>query len=524
MASENNTRGLLIIDDDTTRVEEIKSELPSYWEITHIEEVIEDTKTAADLGIEKEIDCVIISTSTLSTDETTVESMFHSIFGVVESIPTIVYGATFTDTIYKYAYKYDVKQVITVTDNSGLDELNEGIITTSAITAVDIHETTFSVAQSIMSANDDELDMKSNWALQSLGERFNATHCTLYACSNSDEMLRKQYSWEAEDASEITDDVIAPIGRDKIAADDFPGFEDVLSVFSPVCYDEHNSNANELTGKTGTVLGIPLVINWELEAVFIIRTPVQQHWTEKIQTQLEAVSELILHTDRRREQRAELEAQNERLEQFNSVISHDLQNPLSIAKGYIELAEETGDVSKLSTALDAVTRMENMITELLTLARQGTEIGETEEHSLREVASEAKSHVEVPDGEIRVDGVPEDVTVECDFSRVRELFENLFRNAVDHCGKDVIVTVTINDAGEIIVGDDGPGVPEAKREKIFEHGYTGGDGTGFGLAIVQRVVDAHEWDIRVGESDAGGAAFIIDPTLPDELESESESK
>lgn len=90
---------------------------------------------------------------------------------------------------------------------------------------------------------------------------------------------------------------------------------------------------------------------------------------------------------------------------------------------------------------------------------------------------------------------------------MRQLFENLFRNAVEHGGPDVTVTV-----GELRNGfyiqDNGNGVPEPHREEVFETGYsTSEDGTGFGLSIVQQVANAHGWSIRVTESADGGARF-----------------
>jgi signal transduction histidine kinase len=99
--------------------------------------------------------------------------------------------------------------------------------------------------------------------------------------------------------------------------------------------------------------------------------------------------------------------------------------------------------------------------------------------------------------------------VEADQSRLRQLLENLCHNAVEHGGEDVTVSVGTVDDG-FYVADTVPGIPESDRKKVFESGYsTGEDGTGFGLRIVEEVVDAHGWDIRVTDSDQGGARFEI---------------
>jgi signal transduction histidine kinase len=73
----------------------------------------------------------------------------------------------------------------------------------------------------------------------------------------------------------------------------------------------------------------------------------------------------------------------------------------------------------------------------------------------------------------------------------------------------VTVTVGKREAG-FYVADDGQGIPEADREQVFEPGYsTGTEGTGYGLQIVRQIGTAHGWDVRVTESDEGGARFEI---------------
>lgn len=87
------------------------------------------------------------------------------------------------------------------------------------------------------------------------------------------------------------------------------------------------------------------------------------------------------------------------------------------------------------------------------------------------------------------------------------MLENLFSNAVTHAGADVAVTVGALDGG-FYVADDGPGIPEDVRGTVFEAGHsTEEDGTGFGLAIVEAIADAHDWTVSLAESKAGGARF-----------------
>lgn len=80
---------------------------------------------------------------------------------------------------------------------------------------------------------------------------------------------------------------------------------------------------------------------------------------------------------------------------------------------------------------------------------------------------------------------------------------------MEHGEEGVTVTVGEFDDG-FRVEDDGPGIPEAKREAVSEAGYTTAEeGTGFGLSIVKQVAEAHDWTVRVTEGAAGGARFEV---------------
>jgi signal transduction histidine kinase len=140
---------------------------------------------------------------------------------------------------------------------------------------------------------------------------------------------------------------------------------------------------------------------------------------------------------------------------------------------------------------------------VLTIARNGDTVDETEEISLEATARAAWEYV---DTGLATLAVETDRTVEADEDRLVRMFENLFRNAVEHAGEDVTVRVQTHPEG-FVVSDDGPGIAPAEREMVFEAGYSGDDGTGLGLAIVHKIALAHGWDVTVAESDAGGARF-----------------
>ncbi|WP_336036947.1 GAF domain-containing sensor histidine kinase [Halobacterium yunchengense] len=213
----------------------------------------------------------------------------------------------------------------------------------------------------------------------------------------------------------------------------------------------------------------------------------------------------------RKERERDLQRQNERLEEFASVVSHDLRSPINVARGSVDLARETGEPDHLDRAADALDRMETLVEDILRLARQGRLVDETTPVPLDDVAAAAWRSVAAPEATLSVEA---DVTVEADRTRLRELFENLFRNAVEHAGSDVAVTVTARADG-FVVADDGPGLPADRTDEVFERGVSSTeDGTGFGLAIVESIAEAHGWAVEAlaappDDVPGDGAAFAV---------------
>ena len=203
-----------------------------------------------------------------------------------------------------------------------------------------------------------------------------------------------------------------------------------------------------------------------------------------------------------------LERQNERLEEFASIVSHDLRNPLSVADGWLELVREDCDSEHLDRIANAHERMEQLIEELLILAQEGQFASELETVALTDVVEECYRTVKLGDATLVTES---DLAVRADRSRLQQLLANLVCNAVDHGGDDVTVRVGALHGGEgFYVADDGPGIPEDEREKVFETGYTTSEeGIGMGLSIVKRIAEAHGWSITATESEAGGARFEL---------------
>ncbi len=227
---------------------------------------------------------------------------------------------------------------------------------------------------------------------------------------------------------------------------------------------------------------------------------------------------------------SELERQNERLDRFASVVSHDLRNPLSVARGYTDLAIDAIDEGDLDAARDhlgrvsdAQRRMEGLVDRLLELARDGGPVEEPDPVSLSDVIRDAWAGVDTDDAALSVSANAEETRILADRDRLRQLFENLVHNGVEHgitddrpaddgCGANdgPVITISVERLSDgFAVSDDGPGIPEEAREHVFESGVTTSeDGVGLGLAIVEEVAADHGWSVTVEDADPG-ARFVF---------------
>jgi PAS domain S-box-containing protein len=323
-------------------------------------------------------------------------------------------------------------------------------------------------------------------------------------------------------------------------------------------------------------------LNARLKRGESIRTECRRRTTDGVRTFIlqviplelgrENVAGYAIYTDitERQERERELRRQNERLEEFANIVSHDLRNPLSIATGYLDLAAESGDPEAFDRVAAAHDRMGRLIEDLLSLARKGQIVGELHSLDLATVATQAWAGVETGRATLEL---PESLPTDGDEGRLIELFENLFRNSVEHgstssrpgaddsvehgstgnrtarqsgdavehgstssrpgaddsvehgstgdrpgtdaAGAGLTVRVeAIGDPDEGVEGfaveDDGAGIPAERRESILAPGETTSDaGIGYGLSIVNRIVEAHGWSLSVTDGADGGARFEI---------------
>jgi PAS domain S-box-containing protein len=224
----------------------------------------------------------------------------------------------------------------------------------------------------------------------------------------------------------------------------------------------------------------------------------------------------------------ELERSNAELEQFAYVASHDLREPLRTVSNYLGLLErrygdELDDDAQdfVEYAVDGAQRMRRFIEDLLKYSRVGREDGERTRVDLNDAVSgvltELDGRISAADATVTVEDLPAVVGHE---HRLEQLFRNLLSNAIKYAGDDppsIEIRSTVEPAADrcrIAVADDGVGIGEQERERIFDLFYTTGedDSTGIGLALCKKIVEHHGGEIRIDSTPGVGTTVAF--TLP----------
>ncbi len=235
----------------------------------------------------------------------------------------------------------------------------------------------------------------------------------------------------------------------------------------------------------------------------------------------------------RREQQllsAELEARNAELERFVYTVSHDLRTPLISIKGLIGLlqkdieSDSRGNIRKdMEKINDAADTMGDLLSGLLELSRIGRIINPPEYGSLTELVNKAARNIEdqlyARGIELKID----DDMPTCwgDALRLVEVFQNLLENAAKFMGNQTTprIHISADSDGDTItcrVCDNGIGIDPEYHDRIFnlfERLDPQIEGTGIGMTLVKRIVEAHGGAIRI-ESDGDSSGCCIVFTLP----------
>jgi two-component system sensor histidine kinase HydH len=206
------------------------------------------------------------------------------------------------------------------------------------------------------------------------------------------------------------------------------------------------------------------------------------------------------------------------LGEMSAVLAHEIRNPLASLKGHAQLLEEGLQApgserprSKAARIVDEAVRIERITTDLLDFVRQGelalapTDLGDLVRLSVKEI---------VPPERLRLQFPPAPVRVAVDGARLRQVIENLVRNAGQAGEGPVEISVQPGASSVVLeVRDHGEGIPAGQEERIFEPFVTTRTrGTGLGLSIARRIVERHGGTVVASNHPQGGAVFRL--TLP----------
>lgn len=299
----------------------------------------------------------------------------------------------------------------------------------------------------------------------------------------------------AQETIPVATDIVGQldlIGRSHV----FDDISDVRSVAEPQSATSDDSSIpRSLLVAPIDSIGL-LVASSETPGAF---NEVDQEWAEQLASFIDGIIES------RSEQPSD-DPGVDRLDRITTILSHDFAGPLTVARGSLELAEETGEREYFERARKAINQIEQLVEGIERLAEADETYPSPQMIELRSIAEEVWPAIEHEDASLEI---ADSRTILADEHALAQLLRNLFSNAVEHGGSDTTVRIGVTDTG-FFIEDDGPGIPPEDREVIFSWGYsTGDENKGIGLSVVEQIAEAHDWEIAVTESTLGGARFEI---------------
>lgn len=271
--------------------------------------------------------------------------------------------------------------------------------------------------------------------------------------------------------------------------------------------------------------------NWVALFVFLAVAVVVGQLSAKARDRAEAAEKLYGELQVAFEQASETEAirRSEKLKSaLLDAVTHDLRTPLtSIKAASTMLIEEQTSVHRtldpeghadlLAVISEETDRLNAFVDSMVGLARveTGDPKWQREKIDVRELIGNVLERAAISKHEIEVKVTPDDLTLTADTRAIAEALYNLVENSAKYAppGSTIVISARPTTTGtRLTVEDEGPGVPEAERERIFEKFYrrdTSGGGFGLGLAIVRGIVEAHGGTVRA-EPGRKGARFVID--------------
>ncbi len=346
-----------------------------------------------------------------------------------------------------------------------------------------------------------------------------------------------------EDADEyIFEAVDAPADADLAAGDttalSATNCERVVNTERTLVLEDVDADAPELADRAGNAewgiscyLGTPVSVGDDVYGTFCFydMEARAEEFSDWEVTFVELLGNWVSAELERQQYERELEASNERLEQFAYAASHDLKEPLRMVTSYLSLVEDRyGDdldsdgEEFIAYAVDGAERMREMIDGLLEYSRIETRGDPFEpvdlDAVLEDVRRDLRLRLDETDATLSSESLPR---AKGDPDQLRQVFQNLLSNALTYSGdeppKIVIGAQRDGDKWIVSVADEGIGIDPDDEERIFDvferlHSHEEHAGTGIGLALCRRIVERHDGDVWVDTEPGEGATFRF--TLP----------
>ncbi|AFT71542.1 ATPase, histidine kinase-, DNA gyrase B-, and HSP90-like domain protein [Alloalcanivorax dieselolei B5] len=212
--------------------------------------------------------------------------------------------------------------------------------------------------------------------------------------------------------------------------------------------------------------------------------------------------------------------------EMTRAVSHELRTPVARLRFGLEMLADSESAEARRERLDALDRdidqLDQLIDEILTYARleQGTPTIDFQPVYLVEVCEQLRGELDTIRGDIVIEVAGDrTLAVDGDPRYLHRILQNLVTNALRYARARILMTIRLEEGGERVVvevDDDGSGIPEHQRERVFkpfarldQSRHRASGGYGLGLSIVKRIVDWHGGEVRVLESDWGGARFQV---------------
>lgn len=285
----------------------------------------------------------------------------------------------------------------------------------------------------------------------------------------------------------------------------------VVSMNNPRKIDWNTNPSAYETFEFDTYIGSKIMVNGDLHGTlcFVSQTGRQKPVTQTEETIVEVMASWVSYELENQINMDKLEDRNEDLRNFAGFVSHDLRNPLSIAKGHTSILKNNIELTdrnreSIEAIENAHNRIDDIINDVLLISGKKQSL-DKEEFDLTELIESCWKNVPL-DG-ITLDLKFDEMIVEGDKSKIAQVIENLFRNVQEHGGDNIEVGQI---KGGFYIQDNGDGIPEEARNNLFEMGFsTNEDGNGIGLKIVSQIIELHDWKIRAVNSDKGAKFEVL---------------